>query len=66
MTVNWDEVQKALVPLKDYEDCCRRFRLSFGFPFVMRSFNFSLPELGNEIENSYRIAKIVPVLVEED
>ncbi len=45
MGVNWDEVQKALVPLKDYEDCCRRFKQSFGYPFVVNTFNFTMPEL---------------------
>ena len=26
MAINWEEVQKALVPLKDYDDTCRRLR----------------------------------------
>src|SRR4030042_3452432 len=45
MAVNWDEVQKALVPIKDYEDLCRRLSVSFGYPFVINSFNFTMPEL---------------------
>ena len=47
MPVNWDEVQQALHPVKDYEDLCRRLQGSFAFPFVRRSFNLSLPELVN-------------------
>ena len=45
MAVNWDEVQKALVPIKDYEDLCRRLSVSFGYPFVINSLNFTMPEL---------------------
>jgi hypothetical protein len=45
MAVNWDEVQQALVPLKDYEDCCHRFKVSFGYLFVVNTFNFTVPKL---------------------
>jgi hypothetical protein len=47
MPINWAEVQKALVPLKDYEDCCRRFKVSFGYPFVVNTFNFTMPALAD-------------------
>jgi hypothetical protein len=42
MAVNWDEVQKVLSPVKDYEDLCHRFKVSFSFPFVNAKFNFSM------------------------
>ncbi len=43
--VNWDEVQKALSPIKNFEELCHRFKISFGYPCVYKAFNFSLPEL---------------------
>ena len=54
MAIDWNEVQKALVPMKDYDDLARRLRESFGYAFVRAAFNFD------------RIAKIVPVLVQEE
>jgi hypothetical protein len=45
MSVNWDEVQRVLIPIKDYEDLCRRLRESFAHSFVRDTFNFTLPEL---------------------
>ena len=45
MFVNWDEVQRALSPIKDYEDLSRRMQISFAYPFVRETFNFTLPEL---------------------
>jgi hypothetical protein len=45
MSINWNEVQQALYPIKDYEDLCRRFRESFAYPFVHQTFNFTIPEL---------------------
>ncbi|OGN93275.1 MAG: hypothetical protein A2Z71_11600 [Chloroflexi bacterium RBG_13_50_21] len=45
MNINWDEVQKIILPIKDYEDLCRRLQESFAFPFVHQTFNFSMPQL---------------------
>ena len=45
MFVNWDEVQRALSPIKDYEDLSRRVQISFAYPFVREKFNFTMPEL---------------------
>ena len=45
MAINWDEVQKALSPIKDYEDLCHRLKISFGYPFVLEAYNFNLPQL---------------------
>jgi hypothetical protein len=47
MSVNWDEVQRVLIPIKDYEDLCRRLRESFAHSFVRDTFNFTIPELVN-------------------
>ena len=47
MAINWDEVQRELSPIKDYEDLCQRLRESFSFSFVRNTYNFSLPELIN-------------------
>jgi len=45
MFVNWDEVQRALSPIKDYEDLSRRLQISFAYPFVRETFNFSIAAL---------------------
>jgi hypothetical protein len=45
MSVDWDEVKRAIIPIKDYEDLCQRWRESFAFPFVCERFNFTMPEL---------------------
>ena len=43
--INWAEVQKVIVPVKDYEDLCQRLQISMGFTFVHRAYNFTLPDL---------------------
>ena len=45
MFVNWDEVQRALIPIKDYEDLSQRLQGSFSYPFVRETFNVTMPEL---------------------
>jgi hypothetical protein len=45
MFVNWDDMKNLLSPLKDYEDLCRRFQVSFSYPFVLQSFNFTLIDM---------------------
>lgn len=45
MAIDWNEVQKALSPLKDYEDCMRRFAEAFAYPFICKVFNYSTLEL---------------------
>ena len=45
MGVNWDEVQEVISPVKDYEDLCRRFQVSFSYPFVGEIFNLTTPQL---------------------
>jgi len=47
MPVNWAEVQKALLPIKDYEDCCRRLSASLNYPFITNAFNLSIPALAD-------------------
>jgi hypothetical protein len=47
MTVNWDEVQKELFPIKNYEDLCRRWREAFAYPFVRGQFNFTMTGLAD-------------------
>jgi hypothetical protein len=43
--VDWDEVQKLISPVKDFEDLCHRFHVSFAFYFVCAKFNFTIPQL---------------------
>jgi len=45
MSVDWDEFQKELVPIKGYQDLIKRMRVSFGYAFVLERFNLSMPEL---------------------
>jgi hypothetical protein len=45
MAIDWDEIQKELSPIRDYEDCCSRYRISYGYPFITQAFNFSMPQL---------------------
>jgi len=45
MPTSWDELQKDLFPIKDYEDLSRRWRESFEYPFVLDSYNFTMPEI---------------------
>jgi hypothetical protein len=45
MSVDWDEVQRIIIPIKDYEDLCRRLGVSFAYPFVCETFNFTMYEL---------------------
>ncbi len=45
MGINWDEVQKIISPVKDFEDLCRRFQVSFGYLFVSANFNLAMPQL---------------------
>ena len=45
MSINWNEVQQVLYPIKDCGDLCRRFQTSFAFPFVRQKFDFSMPDL---------------------
>jgi len=45
MTVDWNAVEKALYPIKDYEDLSRRLQTAFAYSFVRETFNFTLPRL---------------------
>ncbi len=45
MSINWNEVERALKPIKDYEDLIRRWQASFGYPFVRTTYNFNMPRL---------------------
>lgn len=47
MALHWDELQKALSPIKDYEDLCQRLMTSFGYPFIVEKFNLTMPELAS-------------------
>ena len=47
MFFNWEEVQRTLVPIKDYVDLIGRFHHSFAYPFVCETFNLSMPELAD-------------------
>ncbi len=45
MPIDWNELQKAMSPIKDYEDLRRRWREAFAYPFVREAYNLTLPEM---------------------
>jgi hypothetical protein len=47
MSVNWDEVQKALYPIKSFEDLAHRLQVSCSYSFVRDHYKFSMPELAS-------------------
>jgi len=47
MPVDWNEINKALSPVKDYEDLCHRLQASLAYPFVRDAYNLTLPELAD-------------------
>jgi hypothetical protein len=47
MITNWDDLQKEMYPIKDYEDLRRRWQEAFAYPFVCSAYNFTLPEIAD-------------------
>ncbi len=47
MAIDWDVVQGVISPMKNYEELCKRLRISYGYPFVRENFNFSQQKLLN-------------------
>jgi len=45
MSVDWDEVTKAIFPTRTYEELTQRLVKSLSFGFVREAYNFSLPVL---------------------
>jgi hypothetical protein len=45
MAIDWFEVNRALSPIKGYEDLTRRLRESFAYSFVHEAYNFTMPKL---------------------
>lgn len=44
MFCDWDVVQNAMVPIKDYEDLIGRFQVAFQYSFVRASYNLTMPQ----------------------
>ena len=42
---DWDEVHKAIFPIKIYDDLSHRLLGSFGYRFIQEAYNFPLPRL---------------------
>lgn len=42
MPIDWNEMQKEMYPIKDFDDLCRRWREAFAYPFVRDGFNFTI------------------------
>lgn len=45
MLVDWEEVKKAIYPIKDYEALSRRWQESFAYAFVRTAYNMTMPDL---------------------
>ena len=45
MSVDWNEVKKALYPIKAYEDLSQRLHGPFAYAFVRETFDATMPEL---------------------
>ncbi len=45
--IEWAEVQKAIFPIKNYEDACRRLKVSMGYRFAQVAYNFPIRVLEN-------------------
>jgi hypothetical protein len=44
MPIDWNEIQKQLKPIPNYEDLIKRLRESSAFPFVQDHYNFTMLE----------------------
>lgn len=47
MAIDWNEIQKALFPVKDYEDLSRRWKEAFAYPCVVEAYNISMPAMAD-------------------
>jgi hypothetical protein len=45
MSIDWNEIKKVVFPIKEYEDLYKRLSASFSHPFVLKTFNFTLPKM---------------------
>jgi hypothetical protein len=45
MTIDWNNVEADLVPIKNYDDLCKRLQRSFSYPFIGEAFDFSIQAL---------------------
>jgi hypothetical protein len=50
MSIDWNEVQQALSPLKNYEDCCQRFEQAFKFSFINKAYNQTVAQLSDYMQ----------------
>jgi hypothetical protein len=47
MPVNWDEMQKEMYPIKDYDALRQRWQYAFSYSFVCETYNFTMPEISD-------------------
>jgi hypothetical protein len=61
MSINWNEMQQEMHPIKDYDDLRRRWREAYAYPFVCETYNLTMLEmaeytrflLGEDTRNRY-------------
>lgn len=61
MSIDWHEMQEEMSPIKDYDDLRRRWQEAFAYPFVCKTYNFTMLEmaaytqhlLGEDTRNRY-------------
>jgi len=47
MPVDWDEMQKEMYPIKDYDALRQRWQDAFSYSFVCETYNFTMPEIAD-------------------
>jgi hypothetical protein len=45
MSVDWHAMQKEMSPIKNYEDLRSRWQEAFAYPFVCKTYNFTMLEI---------------------
>ena len=47
MSVDWQEMQKEMFPIKDYAALSKRWQDAFSYEFVCKAYNFSMSEISD-------------------
>jgi hypothetical protein len=45
MAIDWKQFNQALIPIKNYQDLCQRWQISFSYPFVRQAYCLDMPAL---------------------
>lgn len=45
MSIDWNELQQEMYPIKDFDDLRQRLQIAFSYSFVQKTYNFPMPEI---------------------